>query len=109
MSRQAPFQTSLVDFSEVVADSDSASVAEYAAMGLLVDWELVKFLDRLGWSLLRLSFSFKVDEVLLVVKIRVDDTQQVVFVSSSSPIGCIRTFVRRLRENTLTLYPDKFA
>lgn len=103
------FGVSLADCSEVVSNLSSDDRDEYAGLGALVDWELVKFMTRAGWSLLRLSFTYKADEVLLVVKVRVDDTQYVVFVTRESPISCMRTLVRKLREKTLALYPDKYA
>jgi len=80
-----------------------------AAFGLMIDWKLVKLLADHEYELLRLSFTFKEDEVLMVTKVRQEGTQYVVFVSRRDPMGCMQTFVRRLTEDTLKIYPDRFA
>jgi hypothetical protein len=102
-------RTLLSSVSEVVGDMSEADLLEAAAFGSLVDWELVKFLARLGWSLSSLSFRFQEDEVLLVAKVLVDKAPYVVFVTSSSPTGCIRAFVRKASSSSLALYPDRYA
>jgi hypothetical protein len=61
------------------------------------------------WRLLRLSLSFKDDETLLVVKLLIDGTQYVVFVSRPSPMDCVRTFLRKFRDRTVALHLDKYA
>ena len=109
MSSPGSFSTSLSRVSEALHDLDEQSVSEMAGLGLLVDWELAKFFRRIDWVLVRQSFTFKEDEVLMVVKIIADQTPYVVFISRPSPIGCMRTLIRKMNEGTLQLFPDKFA
>lgn len=109
MAGQAAFSVSLCDYSSTVSKLDSQDASEYAAFGLLVDWELVNFLGKAGYQLCRLSFTWKVDEVLMVVKLMKDDLPYVVFISRSSPTGCIRTLLRKLESDELNLYPDKYG
>lgn len=109
MSQTPTNGPTLADVSEVVRDMGTADRDAAAGFGSIVDWELVKFLKRAGWSLLRLSFTWKDNEVLMVIKIRVDEAQYVVFVTRESPTHCMRTFLRKLRENAVALYPDRFA
>lgn len=109
MARQEAFSQSLCEISDVVEQLTAQDQLEMAALGCLIDWELVKFLDRVGWSLVRQSFTWKDDEVLLVLKVMVDELPYVVFVTRSSPIHCMRTFVRKMKEGSITLYPDKYA
>lgn len=99
----------LADFSEVVADMGQEDLLEAAALGSLLDWELVKFLARTGWELVSLSFRFSDEEVLMVLKVRVEKAQYVVFVTSTSPRGCVRSLVRKMSSSSLPLYPDKYA
>lgn len=109
MSSDVKNGLSLVEVSEALVHMAVDDRDEMAALGLLLDWELVKFLERQGWSLLSLSFKWRDDEVLLVVKLLIDSTQYVGFVSRQSPISCVRTLVRKMRSKTLAFYPDKFA
>lgn len=98
----------LSEVSEVASSLAPDDLVEMAALGSLVDWELVKFLGRSSWALLSLSFRWKEDEVLMVIKVRVDEAQYVVFVSRPSPMGCMRTLVRKMGSGTIPLYPDKY-
>lgn len=101
--------TRLEHISESIQGMAASDRDEMAGFGLIVDWEIVKFFRRADWHLLSLSFRWKVDEVLMVVKFKAGETQYVAFVSRESPIYCMRTLVRKLRENTLAMYPDKYA
>lgn len=82
---------------------------EMARFGLLVDWELVKLMSSKDWELVRLSFTWKDDEVLMVVKLISQGVPYVVFIGRQSPTHCMKTLVRKAREGTLMLYPDRFA
>lgn len=104
-----PGSVRLSERSEVVSDMDREDLLEAAALGSIVDWELVKFLARTGWVLVSLSFRFKEAEVLMVLKVRVNEAQYVVFVTSSSPRGCMSTLVRKMDANAVALYPDKYS
>lgn len=55
-----------------------------------------------------LNFRQKYGDWLLVVKVAIEDTQQVGFVTSSTTIGCVRKLRRLLRAGELRLFPDKF-
>ena len=109
MGAQEAFSVSLCKISDVVEDLGEADLLELAGLGSLLDWELVKFLAKSGWSLCRLSFTWKDEEVLLVVKVLVDDTPYVAFVSRQNPISCVRTLVRKMNAGDLAIYPDKYA
>lgn len=100
---------SLFDVSPTTRKLSPEDSAEMAAFGMLVDWELGQLAGRQDWVLRRQSFTWKEDEVLLVVKVEVDELPYVVFVSRSSPISCMRTLVRKMRAGTLKMYPDKYA
>lgn len=99
----------LASYSEVVADLPSADRDEMAALGLLLDWELAKFLSRAGMTLVSQSFKCSKDDTLMVVKVLAGEAQYVVFVTRRTPMDCVRTFVRKLDSSALALYPDKFA
>lgn len=109
MGTSPAFSTSLFSTSEAAAGLSEEARAEYVGLGILLDWELTKFLARAGWRLVRQSYTLKDDEVLLVIKILVAEVPYVVFISDTSPMGCMRRLVRKLGENTLALYPDKFS
>lgn len=109
MSRRDFPTTSLADVSEAVPHMSEEDRNEMAGFGALVDWELVKLMSRAEWDLVSLSFKWRDDEVLLVGKVKMNGAQYVVFVSRSSPIDCVRTLVRKMRDGALALYPDKFA
>jgi hypothetical protein len=109
MVAQEPFGVSLADVVAGLEGMSEMDMREYAAVGLLLDWQMVNFLRKAGWTLCRQSFTWRDDEVLMVLKVLVDDTPYVVFVSRQSPIHCVRTFVRKMNEGSVPLYPDKFA
>lgn len=109
MPNNDAFRTLLASFSTVTAKLSSEDLQEAAAMGSLVDWELVKLMSRADWELVRLSFTWKDDEVLMVLKVNVNEIPYVVFVSKESPTGCMRTLLRKFEEKTVALYPDKYA
>lgn len=103
------FGLKLASVSEALAGLADEHVHEMAGFGLLVDWELVKFCGRQGWELVSLSFRWKEEEVLLVLKVRIEEALYVGFVSRDSPISCVRTLVRKTRASSLALYPDKYS
>jgi len=103
------FAPKFTDVTTATKGMSQEDLQETAAYGSLVDWELVNFLGDHGLSLCRLSFTWRDDEVLLVVKVRRGDLPYVVFVSRPTPRACVRTFVKKVKDNTLALYPDRFA
>jgi len=109
MASQEPFSTSLGDICHGIDSLTDSDLRENAGLGLLLDWQLVNFLAKQEYQLVRQSFTWKDDEVLMVVKVVKDDTPYVVFVSRQSPISCMRTFVRKMRDGSVSFYPDKYA
>lgn len=100
--------TKLAEVSKSAKILSTEDRLEMAAFGALIDWELVNLLGDEGWVMLSQSFRWRDDEVLMVVKMRIDQTQYVVFVSRQSPMDCVRTLVRKMRAGTVAMYPDKF-
>ena len=109
MAAQEPVSVRLSDFSASVAGMSPEAVLETAALGSLLDWELVNFCADHGARLVRQSFTYKDDEVLMVIKAVRDDLPYVVFISRQSPRGCVSTFIRKAEAGTLNWYPDKYG
>jgi hypothetical protein len=109
MSTNSPFEVPLIDLTPEVRAMTPPEQFELAAFGQLLDWRLTQFLGSEGWALVRLSFTWEEDQVLMVLKVRVADIPYVVFVSRQSPIGCVRTLVRKMRAGSVGLYPDKYS
>ena len=109
MAQQDRIVVELARYVDSVGKLDPGAVLEMAAFGALLDWEIVNFLADVGLELVRLSFTFKEEETLLVVKVREDGLPYVVFVSRPTPIACVRTFVRKVTNGDLSKYPDRYA
>jgi len=79
--------------------------------GYLVVWDELgwAFVAKNGGELSGWSFRHKYDEWLMVVKVRMPDTQVVGFMSASTTMGCVRKLLDRLEGGTMRFYPDKFA
>lgn len=66
-------------------------------------------LANLGLELVGVNLRQKHDDWLMVLKLRSEGTQQVAFVSSSTPTRCMRKARKLMRNGGLLLYEDKYA
>jgi hypothetical protein len=66
-------------------------------------------LSRLGRELTGYVFRQQEEQCLLVVKSRQDGTQDVVFCTDRTPIGCMKVFCRKLYADTLVWKRDKYV
>lgn len=64
---------------------------------------------KTGATLRGFSFRLKEDDCLLVVKVTRDGVPEVVFVSSSSPMGCMRKWLRMIDSGDIKYLPDRYA
>lgn len=65
--------------------------------------------SQVGRDWVGCTFRQKETTCLLVVKARLNGTQEVVFVTDRTPIGCVRTFCKKWHADTLRWVPDQYA
>lgn len=74
-------------------------------------WEFFgwSYCAQLGAELQGYSFSQRGREWLLCVKVVVDGTPQVGFMTDATTTGCVKRLLYKLETGTLVFYPDRYA
>jgi hypothetical protein len=93
---------------ELWTDSRFVSAEDIYDLSMFSSY-LVNLAEADGWEYVGHSFRVKQPLCLLVVRGKLDGTQHVVFTSARTYTGCVRIFLRKLREGWLEWSPDRFA
>ena len=93
------------DPNESIADQERRIGRDFLWLTSLLPCEM----GQSGDEFRGLSIAPKGNKWLMTVRVTVDGTPSVVFTCTGTPIACVGSFRKRWEDETLQLFPDRYA